>query len=127
MKNNMNRQTVTDYIKSEFGVTGETLWMDAPLYNVFRNRRNGKWFAIIMDVDKCKLGLDGEGKVDVINVKCDPLLIGSLLRTSGYLPAYHMSKAHWISILLDGSASTAEIKDLIHLSYKMVDKGIKKN
>ncbi|MBO4693675.1 MAG: MmcQ/YjbR family DNA-binding protein [Clostridia bacterium] len=118
----MNRQIVTDYIKSEFGVTGETLWMDAPLYNVFRNRQNGKWFAIIMDVDKSKLGLDGEGNVDIINVKCDPLLIGSLLGAPGYLSAYHMSKVHWISILLDGSAPDGEIKDLIHLSYEMVDK-----
>ena len=123
----MNRKAVTDYIKSEFGVTGEQLWPDSPGDVVFRNRRNKKWFAIMMDVDKSKLGLSGEGRTDVINVKCNPLLIGSLLRAPGYLPAYHMSKAHWISILLDGGAPAEEIKDLIDLSYETVDNGSKNN
>ena len=118
----MNRQAVTDYIKNEFGVTGEQLWPEYPRDIVFRNRRNEKWFAIMMEVDKSKLHLPGEGKTDVINLKCDPLLIGSLLQSNGYLPAYHMNKTYWITVLLDGSAPAGEIKDLIHLSYEIIDK-----
>jgi predicted DNA-binding protein (MmcQ/YjbR family) len=69
-----------------------------------------------------KLGLKGKGKVDIIDLKCDPILIGSLIRNNGYLPAYHMSKKSWITVLLDGSAPDEEIKDLIHLSFEIVDK-----
>lgn len=118
----MNRQAATDYIKSEFGVNGENLLLNFPDFTVFRNQKNKKWFAIIMSIEKSKLGLKGTGKVDIINLKCGNILMGSLLQTPGYLPAYHMSKAHWITVLLDGSVAEGEIKDLIHLSYEMVEK-----
>ena len=118
----MNRQNVIEYIKVEFGVSEEHLWMSYPDYIVFRNGRNKKWFAIVMDVEKQKLGLDGTDRVDVINLKCDPMLIGSLRLNNGYLPAYHMSKDKWISVLLDGTVPENEIKDLIHFSYELIDK-----
>lgn len=117
----MNRQDIIDYIQDELDISEEHLWMTFPDYIVFRNRKNKKWFAIIMDIEKSRLGLDGDGKVDVIDLKCDPILIGSLLHNKGYLPAYHMSKKSWITVLLDGSVSEDELKDLIHLSYEMID------
>ena len=118
----MDRQEITNFIQNEFDVRGEQLWATFPNYTVFRNQRNKKWFAIIMDIEKQKLGLKGKGKVDIIDLKCDPILIGSLIRNDGYLPAYHMSKKNWITVLLDGSAPDEEIKDLIHLSFEIVDK-----
>lgn len=118
----MNRKDVIAYIKKEFTVDGERLWLSFPDYIVFRNQQNKKWFAVIMDIDKRKQGLKGEDKADIINLKCDPLLIGSLCKNDGYLPAYHMSKQNWISVLLDGSVPDGEITDLIHLSYEMVDR-----
>lgn len=118
----MNRQEVIEYIKSEFDVEGEQLWLNFPDYIVFRNDKNKKWFAIIMDIEKSKLGLEGEGRVDIIDLKCDPVLIGSLLRSKGYLPAYHMSKKSWLTVLLDGSVPDEELKDLIHFSYEIIEK-----
>ena len=118
----MNRKNIIDFIKNEFDITEEHLWMIFPDYIVFRNKKNKKWFAIIMDIEKGKLGLDGEGKIDIIDLKCDPILIGSLLHNKGYLPAYHMSKKSWITILLDGSVSENELKDLIYLSYEIIEK-----
>ena len=52
-----------------------------------------------------KLGLPGEDSVRVLVVKCDPILLGSLLGTKGFLPAYHMSKANWVSICMDDTPS----------------------
>ncbi len=118
----MDREKITDYIQNEFGVEGERLWMTFPDYIVFRNQKNKKWFAVIMDIEKSKLGLEGEGKVDIIDLRCDSILIGSLLHNKGYLPAYHMSKKNWITALLDGSVSDNELKDLIHLSYEIIEK-----
>ena len=56
-----------------------------------------------MNVPEHRLGLPGDGSVNVLDVKCDPRMIGSLLSEKGFLPAYHMSKSTWISVLLDVS------------------------
>lgn len=69
-----------------------------------------------------KLGLDENRIIDILNVKCDPLLIGSLRSKSGYFPAYHMNKEKWLSIALDGSVQEDEIKDLLDMSYKLTQK-----
>ncbi len=118
----MERKKVVDFIRNEFGVREEHLWLAFPGYAVFRNAGNGKWFAVVMDVERKRLGLEGEGRADVIDLRCDPVLIGSLLRKKGYLPAYHMSKKSWVTALLDGSADEEELKDLIRLSYELVSR-----
>lgn len=72
-----------------------------------------------MAVGRDKLGLSGDGTVDVLNVKCDPMLAGSLRQQDGFHPAYHMNKDKWLTARLDGSASDDEIKSLIDLSYEL--------
>ena len=118
----MNRQEVNDFIINEFNVEGEHLWMKFPEYAVYRNSKNNKWFALLAEVERSKLKLEGDGKINIINVKCDPILISSLIKNEGYLPAYHMSKKTWVTVLLDGSAPDDQIKDLIHLSFDLVKK-----
>ncbi|MBH9988732.1 MmcQ/YjbR family DNA-binding protein [Bartonella sp. W8098] len=49
--------------------------------------------------------------------KCPSVMIGNLRQSVGYLPAYHMNKDSWISIVLDGTVSMKEICDLIDQSY----------
>jgi len=84
---------------------------------VFRHPSSKKWFGITMNVLPDKLGLDGEGPIDVINVKCGPILVGSLLTEWGFLPAYHMNKTNWITILLNDTVSDEQIAPLLELSY----------
>ncbi len=117
----MNRTEAEKFIKDEFGAEGEHLWLSYPDFAVFRNAGNRKWFAVIMNIEKSKLGLESNDKVDIINLKCDPVFIGSLRNNEGYFPAYHMNKSYWISVLLDGTVRDEEIKDLIHLSYELID------
>lgn len=72
-----------------------------------------------MDVPKVKLGLQGEEVLQVVNFKCDPILIGSLLGEKGFFPAYHMSKASWITVALDGSVADDKImKLLLDMSFE---------
>ena len=120
--NVMLRQEVIDYIEREYGVEAEHLWIKFPDYAVFRNTKNKKWFALIGSVEESKLRQEGTGRVDILNLKCDPILIGSLLHNKGYYPAYHMNKKSWITVALDGSVSNGELKDLIHLSYEIIEK-----
>lgn len=49
----------------------------------------------------------------ILDVKCVPLLSGSYIGKLGVIPAYHMNKAHWIGVLLDGSATDETVRELI--------------
>jgi predicted DNA-binding protein (MmcQ/YjbR family) len=59
------------------------------------------------------------------NVKCDPEIAEELRETySSVIPAYHMNKKHWNSILLDGQISSKKIREMIDLSYRLVVKSL---
>lgn len=117
----MNRNSVIEYARINYGTEPEYPWEKYPEYAVLRNAASGKWYAVIMRVKRSFLGLDGEGTVDVINVKCDPVTVGSLRLKSGFLPAYHMNKDRWVSILLDGTVGEDEIFPLIDESFLLVN------
>ncbi|MBQ3151775.1 MAG: MmcQ/YjbR family DNA-binding protein [Clostridia bacterium] len=127
----MNREQLIKYIAQTYGSDAEYPWASAPRYAVFRHANNRKWFAVIMDISKTKLGLPDDETVDVMNIKCDPLLIGSLYEETGIFPAYHMNKNYWISVLLDGSVEEEKIRWLIDLSFDLtaykVKKGVNRN
>ncbi len=116
----MTREEIFSWVKETYGTTPEYLWSGYPNYAVLRNDNN-KWYGIIMDVPKCNLGLDGTEIIDIMDVKCDPILMGSYRKQKGFLPAYHMSKSHWISIIIS-EADTEDIKYLIDVSKKLTSK-----
>ena len=100
----MDRKDVFEYVKKQYGTVPEYLWKESPESAVLRHK-NGKWYAVLMQVKKSKLELEGEGTVDIINVKCEPDMVGVLIETYGFLPGYHMNKEHWITMLMDGTVS----------------------
>ena len=56
-----------------------------------------------------------------INVKCDPEWAAFWRNTyPSVLPAYHMNKRHWNSLILDGSIPDREIETMIFDSYELV-------
>lgn len=113
----MERKDVFSWVKEVYGTEPDYPWND---WNaVLRHKGNNKWYGVVLEISEKKLGLTGEGIVDVINVKCDPVLIGSLREQSGFFPAYHMNKENWISILLDGSVPEDVIKNLVNMSYEL--------
>ena len=118
----MNRKTFDEYIADVYGSSAEFPWASEPSFAVYRHKSNQKWFAVIMDIPCFKLGLENETVVNVVNLKCDPLLIGSLIKEDGILPAYHMNKNHWITALLDGSVEEEKLKLLLDISFELTDK-----
>lgn len=110
-----------EYIESTYGVSAEFPWIKYPEYMVFRHIGNRKWFALVMEVPKEKLGLKNSGMLDIVNVKCDSVLIGSLRSENGFFPAYHMNKENWITIALDNSVSDEKIMLLLDMSYELTD------
>jgi predicted DNA-binding protein (MmcQ/YjbR family) len=91
---------------------------------VFRHSDNRKWFAIVMSIPFSKLEKDGEGIAEVVNFKCDRDVIQSLWQENGIYPAYHMSKAHWITVALDDRVSDETIIWLLEMSFKLTKKKI---
>ena len=113
----MDRKDLIKYIIDNYGTEPDYPWDKYPAYEVFRHSGNNKWFALIMDVSKNKLGLKGSGKIDIVNLKCDPIIGGSLRNGAGIFPAYHMNKENWVTVALDGSAPDDTIKMLLDISY----------
>ena len=118
----MNREKLGKYIKNVYGVSAEFPWLSVPSFAVYRHDNNQKWFAVIMEIPKNKLGMEEEENVNVVNLKSDPLLIGSLIIDKGIHPAYHMNKNHWVTVRLDGSVEAEKIKWLLDLSFELTDK-----
>ncbi len=123
----MNREALDKYIKNVYRITAEFPWLSAPTFAVYRHESNQKWFAVIMEIPKAKLGIDEEGNINVVNLKSDPMLIGSLILDNGIYPAYHMNKNHWITVCLDGTVEEDKIEWLLGLSFELTDKKLKEN
>lgn len=113
----MDRQEVFEWVEESYGTKPDYPWKDGNA--VLRHKSNNKWYGVILEVSRRKLGLNEDELVDVLNVKCDPEMIGSLRQQPGYFPAYHMNKEKWISILLDGTVPQTDITSLLDMSFEL--------
>ena len=75
-----------------------------------KHQKNHKWFALLMNV-----------KDEVyLNVKTDSNYSDLLRSSYDYIiPAYHMNKEHWVTLLLDGSIEKEKILQLLDLSFEL--------
>ena len=60
--------------------------------------------------------------MEIVNLKCEPDLIFTLIRESGIYSAYHMNKQHWISVDIEGYEDAEKFKMLVDMSYRLVGK-----
>jgi predicted DNA-binding protein (MmcQ/YjbR family) len=112
------KDKVFAYMKKKYQAAPEYLWKRYPDYAVFRHSDNNKWFALQAAVPGEKLGIGGEDLIEVINVKADDMFFRDMLiQQDGILPAYHMNKQHWVTVLLDGTVSEKQVFDLIDASF----------
>jgi len=120
----MNHIQATDYCLSRPEATLD--YPFDPTVPVFKVK--GKMFGLL---GKCsdsgkELGTENAGYY-FLNLKCDPdeaIMLADVF--TEILPAYHMSKKHWISIVLKESMPEVEIKRIVDRSYSMVVKKLKK-
>ena len=52
----------------------------------------------------------------ILNIKCDPLVLGGLIDYQRYFPAYHMNKEKWVSAILNGTIPQEELFSLLRQS-----------
>ena len=118
----MNRQEFEALIYDTHGVRAEYPFERYPSVAVFRHTLGRKWFAVIMKIPKRRLGIAGDGDIDVVNLKCADEIIFSMQQETGIYPAYHMNKSHWLSASLDGSVPDNTIAWLLGISYDLTKK-----
>lgn len=114
MKNEADRDLTLRRDVIAYCLTLKDVYEDYPFHDtnwcVIRHRRNRKVFAWIFDKD---------GYV-WINLKCSPQWIDFWRQTfASVLPAYHLNKKHWNSVILDGTVPDEEIRRMILESYDL--------
>ncbi len=115
----MTKDGLIRYVAERYSTEAEYPWDDENF--IFRHSGNRKWFAVAMRVPYQRLGIRREGTVDIVDVKCGPLLMDAYRKQQGILPGYHMNKDHWVTILLDGSAEDALIRELLEISFDLTN------
>ena len=88
---------ILSFAETEWGETPEFLWKSFPDYAVLRRKDTDKLYVIVARLTADKVGGSKKDVVEVVNLR----------RTDGmdgprFLPAYHMNKKTWTTIVLDG-------------------------
>ena len=113
------RNELLALIAAQYGVQPDYPWDSTPDAAVLRHLENRKWFGLIMRVSYKTIGISRRGQTDILNLKCDAMMLGSVLMQKGFLPAYHMNKSSWLTVLLDGTVPLTEITPLLQMSFQL--------
>jgi predicted DNA-binding protein (MmcQ/YjbR family) len=103
----MDMETIRNYCLSKKGTTESFPFGDSTL--VFKVV--GKIF-LLMSLDRLPLQF---------NIKCDPEKAEELREQfASVIPAFHMNKKHWNTVVLDGAVPIKYIREWIDDSYTLV-------
>ena len=118
----MTRSDILEFVKTLPDAVCDNPFNEDFVTTVLRHKASKKWFGILLNAPKEKVGVKGEGEVEVLNLKCDPVLAKGVFEAyRGIMPAYHMNKYHWISVVLDSDVPFDEVKGLISLSFSLTE------
>ena len=110
-------RSIIAYAESEWEEMPEFLWKNFPDYAVLRRKDTDKWYALVARLTADKVGGSTADVIEAVNMR----------RTDGmdgprFLPAYHMNKKTWTTIVLDGAVGAAELQKLLSESRKLATK-----
>ena len=109
----MNRKDIIKYCLKLPSVYEDYPFPDDNDSVTMKHKNNSKWFALIMNVR-------GE---EYLNIKTEPEYSELLRKTYDYIiPAYHMNKQHWNTIILSDKCDKELIKELLEQSYELTKK-----
>ena len=108
---------ILQYAAEQYGDEPEYLWEQYPEYAILRRKDTKKWYALLMNIPKKRLGLDADEMVEVVDLRFDADELPIKIDNKSYFAGYHMNKKHWITILLDGSVPIDEILSYVDKSY----------
>ena len=115
-------QRLVSTCMDRFGIVPDMPFSSDSRSWVFRHPDSRKWFALIMDVDASKLGIQGD-LLRVVNLRVDPALQQSLMRgETGILLGWHMNHSRWCSVILDGRVEERKVLCMLEMSYQLTDR-----
>ncbi len=101
----------------KFGESADFPFKNDEVDGVFRNAENRKWYALVMRLTRGKVEkTDSDEIIEVISFKASAEDHAFLLKKRGFLPAYHMGKSTWLTVILDDTVDDAEILKYIEKS-----------
>ena len=115
-------QALLAYAAKTYQSQPEFLWTRFPDNAVLRRQDNQKWYAALLTVYKNKIGLSGDEKIEIVDLRLPPEEMAQTVDNHKYFPGYHMNKKHWYTICLDGSVEPVELYQRLDLSYKLAKK-----
>jgi predicted DNA-binding protein (MmcQ/YjbR family) len=101
----MNIEQVRKFCMSFPGVTEDVKWGADLCFSV------GKKMFAVTGVDSNDSG---------ISVKCTPEKFAELTERPGIIPAHYVARYHWVTIEDLKAVTSAELKDLLKVSYQLV-------
>ncbi len=107
------------YAQRRYGNAPQFLWKSAPQNAILRRTESGKWYAAILTVAGCKLGLPDKRPVEIVDLHATPARVAALRQTEGIHPGYHMNKNSWFTVVLDDSIDDARLFSLLDDSYAL--------
>ena len=115
-------EDVLRYVKERYNSTIVKPFKTNPDIKALVTAKN-KWYALFLDIEYNKLKKDSlvDSKVKIINLKHISSKISDITDNRNIFPAYHMNKNHWISVVLDNNIDIEYVKELIEISYNLVN------
>lgn len=81
-----------------------------------------EWYAALLTAAGNKIGLEGNGNVEILDLRIDPAKLEQTIDYKRYFPGYHMNKKNWYTICLNGSVEDKELFERIDISYELAKK-----
>lgn len=114
---NEQSRKVIEYVSKKYSNKLEFLWDKFTDDAVLRNDKNNKWYAVMFKLDKRKIGIEEDGKIEIIDLSDDAEYVQKIVDNVNILPGYHLNKKYWYTIKLDDSVNIHKIFELIDRSY----------
>ena len=105
-------------LETRFGIAPDRPFRDTDAL-VFRHPDSRRWFALLANVAREAVGLPGDGTVSLANLKADPDTVRRLTDERGFLPAWHMNKTHWVTVVLRGPIDEERFIRLAERSFEL--------
>ena len=117
--NRIKEEYEIKYVKEKYNDELEYLWQKFPNNAIWRNKKNNKWYGVLLVVKENKLAIESDKLVEIIDLRFQKENIHKIIDNNRFYPGYHMNKNNWITIKLDNSVETKKIFELIDNSYNL--------
>lgn len=114
------RKKYIQFIQNHFGTLGDNPFNEDSFDTLVFRTAKKSWFALLMTIKFKNLGIDSDELVSVVNLKHHWEKIPKIIDKKNIFNAYHMSKKHWITVILSDNIDFDFLKDLTKESFDLV-------